>query len=104
MIIVAVFATRAILNNNSSDNQQTNNASNDNNVSKDYKNEVQNQSDNIKQQVEDAKNDIKDKVDTDSRIKQIQEDVNNLKNSEQTGEDSKLTKFYQEQVNKLKRS
>ncbi|RIO67872.1 hypothetical protein BUZ22_07225, partial [Staphylococcus haemolyticus] len=29
-------------------------------------------------------------------------DVNNLKNSEQTGEDSKLTKFYQEQVNKLK--
>ncbi|PTK54083.1 hypothetical protein BUZ33_11380, partial [Staphylococcus haemolyticus] len=28
--------------------------------------------------------------------------VNNLKNSEQTGEDSKLTKFYQEQVNKLK--
>ena len=52
---------------------------NDNNVSKDYKNEVQNQSDNIKQQVEDAKNDIKDKVDTDSRIKQIQEDVNNLK-------------------------
>lgn len=55
MIIVAVFATRAILNNNSSDNQQTNNASNDNNVSKDYKNEVQNQSDNIKQQVEDAK-------------------------------------------------
>ena len=102
MIIVAVFATRAILNNNSSDNQQTNNASNDNNVSKDYKNEVQNQSDNIKQQVEDAKNDIKDKVDTDSRIKQIQEDVNNLKNSEQTGEDSKLTKFYQEQVNKLK--
>lgn len=102
LIIVAVFATRAILNNNSSDNQQTNNASNDNNVSKDYKNEVQNQSDNIKQQVEDAKNDIKDKVDTDSRIKQIQEDVNNLKNSEQTGEDSKLTKFYQEQVNKLK--
>lgn len=102
MIIVAVFATRAILNNNSSDNQQTNNASNDNNVSKDYKNEVQNQSDNIKQQVEDAKNDIKDKVDTDSRIKQIQEDVNNLKNSEQTGEDSKLTKFYQEQVHKLK--
>ncbi len=102
LIIVAVFATRAILNNNSSDNQQTNNASNDNNVSKDYKNEVQNQSDNIKQQVEDAKNDIKDKVDTDSRIKQIQEDVNNLKNSEQTGEDSKLTKFYQEQVHKLK--
>ena len=64
--------------------------------------EVQNQSDNIKKQVEDAKNDIKDKIDTESRLRQIQSQIDKLKNNEITKEDSKLTQFYQDQVNKLK--
>ena len=78
----------------------TYNATND--VSKNYQQEVQNQSDNIKKQVEDAKNDIKDKIDTESRLRQIQSQIDKLKNNEITKEDSKLTQFYQDQVNKLK--
>ena len=73
-----------------------------NDVSKNYQQEVQNQSDNIKKQVEDAKNDIKDKIDTESRLRQIQSQIDKLKNNEITKEDSKLTQFYQDQVNKLK--
>ena len=102
LLIIGIFATKSYIDHKKeSDNKQhTYNATND--VSKNYQQEVQNQSDNIKKQVEDAKNDIKDKIDTESRLRQIQSQIDKLKNNEITKEDSKLTQFYQDQVNKLK--
>ncbi|MCA0117167.1 hypothetical protein EQ805_13160, partial [Staphylococcus epidermidis] len=101
LLIIGIFATKSYINhkNESENKQHTYNATND--VSKNYQQEVQNQSDNIKKQVEDAKNDIKEKIDTESRLRQIQSQIDKLKNNEITKEDSKLTQFYQDQVNKL---
>ena len=40
--------------------------------------------------------------DSQSQINQLQQDINNLKQKEETNADSKLTKFYQDQIDKLK--
>ena len=49
-----------------------------------------------------AKENIKNNQKTDDIIKNLQNQIDNLKQQEQNKADSKLTQFYQDQVNKLK--
>lgn len=95
LIIVAIFVTRAILNNDSDK------VSNDPKVSQNYKKQVENQDGQINQQVDNAKENIKNNQKTDDIIKNLQNQIDNLKQQEQNKADSKLTQFYQDQINKL---
>ncbi|MDU0995438.1 MAG: hypothetical protein E7A66_03360, partial [Staphylococcus lugdunensis] len=76
--------------------------SNDPNVSQNYQKQVKDKDDSITSQIEAAKNDIKDKVNTDNTIQKLQQEINSLKQNEQNNADSKFTKFYQDQLDKLK--
>lgn len=95
LIIVAIFVTRALLNNDSDK------VSNDPKVSQNYKKQVENQDGQINQQVDNAKENIKNNQKTDDIIKNLQNQIDNLKQQEQNKADSKLTQFYQDQINKL---
>lgn len=95
LIIVAIFVTRALLNNDSDK------VSNDPKVSQNYKKQVENQDGQINQQVDNAKENIKNNQKTDDVIKNLQNQIDNLKQQEQNKADSKLTQFYQDQINKL---
>lgn len=53
------------------------------------------------QQVDNAKENIKNNQKTDDIIKNLQNQIDNLKQQEQNKADSKLTQFYQDQINKL---
>ncbi len=55
----------------------------------------------INQQVDNAKENIKNNQKTDDIIKNLQNQIDNLKQQEQNKADSKLTQFYQDQINKL---
>lgn len=48
------------------------------------------------------KSDIKNKKDTQSQIDKLQNQIDQLKQNEETNADSKFTKFYQNQIDKLK--
>lgn len=87
--------TRLILNNDSDK------VSNDPKVSQNYKKQVENQDGQINQQVDNAKENIKNNQKTDDIIKNLQNQIDNLKQQEQNKADSKLTQFYQDQINKL---
>ncbi len=66
-----------------------------------YKKQVENQDGQINQQVDNAKENIKNNQKTDDIIKNLQNQIDNLKQQEQNKADSKLTQFYQDQINKL---
>lgn len=68
---------------------------------KNYKKQVENQDGQINQQVDNAKENIKNNQKTDDIIKNLQNQIDNLKQQEQNKADSKLTQFYQDQINKL---
>ncbi len=55
----------------------------------------------LNQQVDNAKENIKNNQKTDDIIKNLQNQIDNLKQQEQNKADSKLTQFYQDQINKL---
>lgn len=95
MVIVAIFVTRDLLNNDSDK------VSNDPKVSQNYKKQVENQDGQINQQVDNAKENIKNNQKTDDIINNLQNQIDNLKQQEQNKADSKLTQFYQDQINKL---
>lgn len=65
------------------------------------KKQVENQDGQINQQVDNAKENIKNNQKTDDIIKNLQNQIDNLKQQEQNKADSKLTQFYQDQINKL---
>ena len=94
LIIVAIFVTRALLNNDSDK------VSNDPKVSQNYKNKLK-----IKTAKLTSKSTMLKKIlkqpKTDDIIKNLQNQIDNLKQQEQNKADSKLTQFYQDQINKL---
>lgn len=94
LIIVAIFVTRALLNNDSDK------VSNDPKVSQNYKNKLK-----IKTAKLTSKSIMLKKIlkqpKTDDIIKNLQNQIDNLKQQEQNKADSKLTQFYQDQINKL---
>ncbi|MBE5666489.1 hypothetical protein HU002_06055 [Staphylococcus sp. SS251] len=96
LIVVAIFVTRALLNN---DNDKV---SNDPKVSQNYKKQVESQDGQINKDVDNAKDNIKNNQNTDGIIKSLQNQIDSLKQQEQNKADSKLTQYYQEQINKLK--
>lgn len=98
LIVVAVFVTLAFMGGDSNSDK----VSNDPNVSQNYQKQVKDKDDSITSQIEAAKNDIKDKVNTDNTIQKLQQEINSLKQNEQNNADSKFTKFYQDQLDKLK--
>lgn len=93
-----MFVTLAFMGGDSNSDK----VSNDPNVSQNYQKQVKDKDDSITSQIEAAKNDIKDKVNTDNTIQKLQQEINSLKQNEQNNADSKFTKFYQDQLDKLK--
>ncbi|HDZ8780153.1 TPA: hypothetical protein RUV46_002690 [Staphylococcus aureus] len=74
---------------------------NDNDVSDEYANKVNEQNQSMNDEVNTAKDNIKNKETSDQEIQNLRNQVNELKQNEQNQNDSTLTEKYEKQIQKL---